>query len=42
MARMLLVVVDRFFQALAILHDLLAFFGLRPEIGRGDLFFGVG
>ena len=33
---------DLLFQALAILHDLLAFFGVRPEVGRVDLFFGLG
>ena len=27
------------FQALALLHDLLALFGLVPEVGRGDLLF---
>ena len=27
------------FQPLALLHDALAFFGLIPEIGVGDLFF---
>ena len=31
----------RFFQALAILHDLLAFFGLVPEVGLGDLLLRV-
>ena len=34
-----LVVGDGFLQALALLHHLLAFFGLRPEVGRADLFF---
>ena len=29
--------VNRLFEAFAILHDLLAAFGLGPEIGRGDL-----
>ena len=37
----LLVVFDGFFEALAILHDLLAVFGLGPEVGRGDLLFGA-
>jgi hypothetical protein len=36
------VVLDGFFETLAVLHDLLAFFGLRPEVGRGDLLFGAG
>ena len=36
------VVGDGLFQALALLHDLLAFFGLIPEVGRGDLFFDFG
>jgi hypothetical protein len=30
------------FQALALLHELLAFFGIRPEIRRVDLIFGGG
>ena len=36
------VVGDGLLQALAVLHDLLALFGLAPEIGRGDLLFGLG
>ena len=38
----LLVVGDRLLQPLAVLHDLLALFGLVPEVGLGDLFFGLG
>ncbi len=38
----LLVVFDGFFEALAILHHLLAAFGLGPEVGSGNLFFGGG
>ncbi len=34
--------VDLLFQALAILHDLLALFGVRPEVRRVDLLFGLG
>ncbi len=37
-----LVARNRLFQALAFLHDLLALFGLIPEIGRGDLLLGLG
>ena len=37
-----LVVGDGLFQPLAVLHDLLAFFGLGPEVRPGDLFFGLG
>ena len=37
-----IVVGDRLFQTLAVLHDLLAFFGLTPEVRRGDLLFGFG
>ena len=33
---------DLLFQALAILHDLLALFGVGPEIGSVDLFFDLG
>ena len=36
------VVGDGLFQALAGLHDLLAFFGLIPEVGGGDLLFAFG
>ncbi len=35
-----IVVIDGLFQALSILHDLLTFFGLIPEIRRRDLLFG--
>ena len=35
----LLVVVDGFFETLAVLHHLLALFGLVPEVGLGDLLF---
>ena len=38
----LLVVLDGFFETLAVLHDLLAFFGLGPEVGSRDLLFGAG
>jgi hypothetical protein len=34
--------VVRLFQSLTVLHDLLAFLGLRPKIGSVDLFFGLG
>ena len=34
------VVGNRLLQPLAVLHDLLAFFGLRPEVRRRDLCFG--
>ena len=37
-----IVVGDGLFQALAHLHHFLAFFGLAPEIGGGDLVFGFG
>jgi hypothetical protein len=33
---------DEFFQALALLHHLLAFFRLVPEVRGGDLLFGFG
>ena len=36
------IVGDGFFQALAGLHDFLAFFGLVPEVGGGDLGFAFG
>jgi hypothetical protein len=36
-----LIVADGLFQALAILHHFLAFFGLAPEVGGGDLFLGL-
>jgi hypothetical protein len=38
----LLVLRNLFFQALAILHDLLAFFRMIPEVRRVDLVFGGG
>jgi hypothetical protein len=37
-----IVVGDRFLEALPVLHDLLAFLGLVPEVGAGDLLFGFG
>ena len=37
-----LVALDGFFETLAVLHNLLAFFGLRPEVGGGDPGFGAG
>ena len=37
-----LVVGDGLLQLLALLHHFLALLGLVPEIGRGDLFFGLG
>ena len=37
-----LVLGDLLFQALAVLHDLLAFFGRIPEIGSVDLVVGFG
>ena len=36
-----LVVGDGLFQLLAFLHDFLAFLGLVPEVGRGDLLLGL-
>jgi hypothetical protein len=33
---------DELLQALALLHHLLAFFGLAPEIRGRDLLFGLG
>jgi hypothetical protein len=41
MARMRLVVGDELFQALAVLHHLLALPGLGPEVRSGDLLFGL-
>jgi hypothetical protein len=36
------IVGDSLFQAFAGLHDFLALFGLIPEVGGGDLLFGLG